>query len=365
MARQDIAGLLTGMPSKRPDPMGMGVNSEQQRLAFGAQRAQGMQRGLRSAMGQGPTTSEQLQMAMSKLDLSKPDDLRKLAQIQQATGDLAGAAQTASRIQAMKQAEIEETRAKAREARAEASESRSKLAEVRAQETYEINKIDRLDTNNRNKMSDRRQDEQLAMAKSRELRASVAAEKALSDEKVQLATQGEYRAVLVQDALSKGRTDLADKIEAGMDLATAGTLLTKTSTAVIKPLKQDEKDAYDVILQTPAMQKLLPKALTSEWMKIGTLSDEVENSIFLKTKEISTREQMEIQFAMVKAIEMLTQLHTVDGGGDTEEKTQVDNVLQDLSNTASTGSSNATQRRKRRTPSKENMLEDKSDFADL
>ena len=103
MARQDIAGLLTGMPSKRPDPMGMGGNSEQQRLAFGAQRAQGMERGLRSALGQGPTTSEQLQMAMAKLDLSKPDDLRKLAQMQQATGDLAGAAQTAAKIKQMQE----------------------------------------------------------------------------------------------------------------------------------------------------------------------------------------------------------------------------------------------------------------------
>ena len=27
MARTDIAGLLTGMPSSRPDPMGMGINS--------------------------------------------------------------------------------------------------------------------------------------------------------------------------------------------------------------------------------------------------------------------------------------------------------------------------------------------------
>ena len=105
MARQDIAGLLTGMPSYRPDPMAMGGNSEQQRLAFGAQRAQGMERGLRSAMGQGPTTSEQLQMAMAQLDLSKPDDLRKLAQIQQATGDLAGAAQTAAKIKQMQQEE--------------------------------------------------------------------------------------------------------------------------------------------------------------------------------------------------------------------------------------------------------------------
>jgi hypothetical protein len=98
MARQDIAGLLTGMPSKRPDPMGMGVNSEQQRLAFGAQRAQGMERGLRSAMGQGPTTAEKLQMAMADLDLNKTEDLKKLASIMQASGDFAGAAKIASTI---------------------------------------------------------------------------------------------------------------------------------------------------------------------------------------------------------------------------------------------------------------------------
>lgn len=104
MARQDIAGLLTGMPSSRPDPMAMGGNSAQQRLAFGAQRAQGMQRGLRSAMGQDPRTpAEKLQMAMAQLDLSDPADLRKLAGIQQATGDLAGAAKTATALKELEQ----------------------------------------------------------------------------------------------------------------------------------------------------------------------------------------------------------------------------------------------------------------------
>jgi hypothetical protein len=79
--------------------MAMGGNSAQQRLAFGAQRAQGMQRGLRSAMGQDPRTpAEKLQMAMASLDLSKPEDLRKLAGIQQATGDLTGAAKTAAAV---------------------------------------------------------------------------------------------------------------------------------------------------------------------------------------------------------------------------------------------------------------------------
>jgi len=104
MARTDIAGLLTGMPSSRPDPMGMGINSEQQRLAFGAQRAEGLQRGVRGLMGGDTRTpAEQLQMAMAQLDLSKPEDLRKLAGIQQATGDLAGAAKTAGALQQLSQ----------------------------------------------------------------------------------------------------------------------------------------------------------------------------------------------------------------------------------------------------------------------
>jgi len=99
MARQDIAGLLTGMQSSRPDPMGMGVNSEQQRLAFGAQRAQGLQRGVRGLMGKDTRTpAEQLQMAMASLDLNKTEDLGKLAAIMQASGDFAGAAKIAATI---------------------------------------------------------------------------------------------------------------------------------------------------------------------------------------------------------------------------------------------------------------------------
>ena len=104
MARTDIAGLLTGVPSGGIDPMAVGGTPAQQRLAFGAQRAQGLQRASRGLMGQDTRTpSEQLQMAMAQLDMSNPDDLRKIAQIQQATGDLAGAAQTAARIKQMQE----------------------------------------------------------------------------------------------------------------------------------------------------------------------------------------------------------------------------------------------------------------------
>ena len=106
MARTDIAGLLTGVPSGGIDPMAVGGTPAQQRLAFGAQRAQGLQRAARGLMGQDTRTpSEQLQMAMAQLDMSNPDDLRKIAQIQQATGDLAGAAQTAARIKQMQEQE--------------------------------------------------------------------------------------------------------------------------------------------------------------------------------------------------------------------------------------------------------------------
>ena len=87
------------MPSGGIDPMAVGGTPAQQRLAFGAQRAQGLQRATRGLMGQDTRTpSEQLQMAMAQLDMSNPDDLRKIAQIQQSTGDLAGAAQTAAKI---------------------------------------------------------------------------------------------------------------------------------------------------------------------------------------------------------------------------------------------------------------------------
>jgi len=104
MARTDIAGLLTGVPSGGIDPMAVGGTPAQQRLAFGAQRAQGLQRASRGLMGQDTRTpSEQLQMAMAQLDMSNPDDLRKIAQIQQSTGDLAGAAQTAARIKQMQE----------------------------------------------------------------------------------------------------------------------------------------------------------------------------------------------------------------------------------------------------------------------
>jgi hypothetical protein len=105
MARQDIAGLLTGISSTQqpvqPIPGTPGFRGQ-----FGAARAQGLGAGLgRMMRGGEPSAQEQIQQAMGQLDLTKVDDLAKLARIQQARGDLAGAAQTASKIEAIRNRE--------------------------------------------------------------------------------------------------------------------------------------------------------------------------------------------------------------------------------------------------------------------
>jgi hypothetical protein len=103
----DLAGMLTGVSKQPIDPR---LNMQQQQLALGANATKMMQGGMesmrRSAGGEAPV-AQQLQMAMSKLDLQNPDDLRKLISIQMATGDTVGAAKTASMLQGMKQAPLD------------------------------------------------------------------------------------------------------------------------------------------------------------------------------------------------------------------------------------------------------------------
>lgn len=122
MARQDIAGLLTGISSTQqpvqPIPGTPGFRGQ-----FGAARAQGLGAGIGGLMrGGAPSTQERIQGAISQLDLNNPDDLATLAKVQQARGDLAGAAQTASKIEALKQykekLDLEERRVAAVEAEA-------------------------------------------------------------------------------------------------------------------------------------------------------------------------------------------------------------------------------------------------------
>jgi len=105
MARQDIAGLLTGISStQRPNP---NASAADWRMQFGQQQAgrlgsavRGVQSGL---LGGAPvaTPQEAMQMGLGKLDLGTVEGLSSLARVQQLSGDIAGAAQTAARIKQM------------------------------------------------------------------------------------------------------------------------------------------------------------------------------------------------------------------------------------------------------------------------
>ena len=114
MARQDIAGLLTGISSTQqpvqPIPGTPGFRGQ-----FGAARAQGLGAGIGGLMrGGAPSTQERIQGAM--FELSSPTaggaakdtatriaDLTKLARVQQVQGNPAAAAQTAAQIQQLRE----------------------------------------------------------------------------------------------------------------------------------------------------------------------------------------------------------------------------------------------------------------------
>jgi len=114
MARQDIAGLLTGMPTQRPDPS---MNREQWAMAFGQQQADRVGQGLRGLTG-GTTAQEQAGIAdlkaqerISALATSQdPAELRQAAQLLQQRGKPAEAARILAQLKADEALKVEETR---------------------------------------------------------------------------------------------------------------------------------------------------------------------------------------------------------------------------------------------------------------
>ena len=325
MARTDIAGLLTGIPSGRPDPMGMGGNASQQRLAFGAQRAEGLQRGVRGMMGGDTMTpAEQLQIAMASLDLSKPEDLRKLAGIQQATGDLAGAAQTASKITAMEQAKIAATYAANQEAR-------SALGSEQRTEAFKISKDDRLKQETKDAALLKRQiaqqtrsERSLVLQEEASAREKKRSEAALTDRDTKLAQEEGLRTLYETQARSEGREELADAIKDGLDLAAVGSILyTKTSTAAITAPKGAEKVAFEKLLASPAMQDAIPEIFQDNfWGEWGKTSDEADDLIFYKLKAIRQREgnNITVEDAMLEAIKEVAKVLTPPAKGLTPEE---------------------------------------------
>ena len=125
MARQDIAGLLTGISSTQQPVQQAVPGSPNFYGEFMAARGRGLQQGLGGLMRGGePSTQERIQGAM--FELSSPTaggaakdtatriaDLTKLARVQQVQGNPAAAAQTAAQIQQLKE---QESKAEATEA---------------------------------------------------------------------------------------------------------------------------------------------------------------------------------------------------------------------------------------------------------
>ena len=116
MARQDIAGLLTGISSTQQPVQQAVPGSPNFYGEFMAARGRGLQQGLGGLLRGGePSPQEKIQGAMFELN-SPTDkagaakttqqqilDLTKLAQVQQMQGNPAGAAQTAAQVQQLKE----------------------------------------------------------------------------------------------------------------------------------------------------------------------------------------------------------------------------------------------------------------------
>jgi len=104
MANQDLMRMLTGVSSGQQPVMQQPVaGSPNFRGDFGAQQNRRVSEGLgRAVRGGEPSDQERLAAAEAKLDLNSIEGLTTLAKIQQIRGDMAGAAKTAAKIQAMK-----------------------------------------------------------------------------------------------------------------------------------------------------------------------------------------------------------------------------------------------------------------------
>ncbi len=109
MARQDIAGLLTGISSTQQPVQQAVPGSPNFYGEFMAARGRGLQRGLGGLLRGGePSPQEKIQGAISQLDLNNPDDLNKLAKVLQARGDLAGAAQAVAKAKEIEKQRLDE-----------------------------------------------------------------------------------------------------------------------------------------------------------------------------------------------------------------------------------------------------------------
>ena len=271
---KDLMRMLTEItPTQQPV-----AGTPNFRGMFGQQQAQRLQGSLGSlARGGVPSPQARMGQALAGLDLNKPEDLAKLAKIQQGTGDFAGAAKTAAQIEAMKQATVTEDRA-------------ARSMEI-AEETFQMKK--------------------------------AATERTLDQADAALAQQGVSRALFAQQARDNGNEALAKAIETGgVSLERAGSILFGSSNALVKPATPEEAEAFDRILETPEFKKAL-KGFDEGyfwWSDPSVISANTKQAIYFKAKELMARGKMTTEEALAKAIEAVASLDNIKPKGDDDKK---------------------------------------------
>ena len=271
---KDLMRMLTEItPTQQPV-----AGTPNFRGMFGQQQAQRLQGSLGRVAGGGvPSPQARMGQALAGLDLNKPEDLAKLAKIQQGTGDFAGAAKTAAQIEAMKQATVTEDRA-------------ARSMEI-AEETFQMKK--------------------------------AATERTLDQADAALAQQGVSRALFAQQARDNGNEALAKAIETGgVSLERAGSILFGSSNALVKPATPEEAEAFDRILETPEFKKAL-KGFDEGyfwWSDPSVISANTKQAIYFKAKELMARGKMTTEEALAKAIEAVASLDNIKPKGDDDKK---------------------------------------------
>ena len=270
---QDLMRMLTEItPTQQPVAGTAGF-----RGMFGQQQAQGVASGLgKIARGGAPSAQARMGQALAGLDLTKPQDLAKLAKIQQGTGDFAGAAQTAAKIEAMKQATVTEDRA-------------ARRMEI-TEETFQMNK--------------------------------AASERTLDQADAALAQQGVSRALFAAQARDNGNEPLARAIETGsISLERAGSTLFGSSNAIVKPATPEETEAFDRILETEDFQNKLKGFDEGFWWWDDDVGDNTKQAVYFKAKELMARGKMSTEEALTQSIKAVASLDAIElsGDGDTED----------------------------------------------
>tara|TARA_R110000868_G_scaffold212748_2_gene462659 strand:- start:2088 stop:3071 length:984 start_codon:yes stop_codon:yes gene_type:complete len=295
---QDLMRMLTEItPTQQPVAGTAGF-----RGMFGQQQAQGVASGLgKIARGGAPSAQARMGQALAGLDLTKPQDLAKLAKIQQGTGDFVGAARTAAKIEAMKQTAVAEDR----------TARRMKITE----ETFQMNKAAKIAAIKQATVTEDRTARRMEITEETFQMNKVAKERDLDRADAVLAQQGVSRALFAAQARDNSNEPLAKAIETGgVSLERAGSILFGSSNALVKPATPEETEAFDRILDTKTFKTKIEKLKTG-WV-FKTLTEDTKQAIYFKAKELMARGRLTTEEALTQAISAVEALDLPTGDGD-------------------------------------------------